>query len=63
MVPNKRHEEDAFQMKDGTWIVECGCCSFYHREEYYGDCRDDSERIVEPEAETWRAGTAAEWRD
>jgi len=25
--------------------VECGSCGAYHRESYFGDCRDDSERF------------------
>ena len=24
-------------------LVECGCCGYYHRWDWYGDCRDDSE--------------------
>ena len=24
---------------------ECGCCGEYHREHYYGDCRNDEERF------------------
>jgi hypothetical protein len=27
-------------------MQECGCCSCYHRPEFYGDCRDDNERFV-----------------
>lgn len=26
-------------------IEECGCCEHYHRVDFYGDCRDDAERI------------------
>jgi hypothetical protein len=26
-------------------IVECDCCGCYHRFEYAGDCRNDSERF------------------
>jgi hypothetical protein len=25
--------------------IECGCCGHYHREGWYGDCREDSERF------------------
>jgi hypothetical protein len=25
---------------------ECGCCSHYHRAEYAGDCRNDTERFT-----------------
>ena len=30
-------------------IEECGCCSCYHRPEYMGDCRNDTERFGSPE--------------
>ncbi|MCK4448479.1 MAG: hypothetical protein KAW56_15535 [Candidatus Marinimicrobia bacterium] len=23
--------------------LECGCCGFYHKEDYEGDCRNDAE--------------------
>jgi hypothetical protein len=26
-------------------FYECGCCGEYHREGYYGDCRNDAERF------------------
>lgn len=26
--------------------LECGCCGHYHRENYYGDCRNDDERFT-----------------
>ena len=26
--------------------VECGCCGYYHRSDYYGDCRNDEERFT-----------------
>ena len=26
-------------------IEECGCCGCYHRLDYWGDCRKDSERF------------------
>jgi len=25
-------------------LEECGCCGFYHRKGYEGDCRNDDER-------------------
>lgn len=25
-------------------FVECGCCGAYHRADFNGDCREDSER-------------------
>ena len=25
-------------------FIECGCCSAYHRTDFVGDCREDSER-------------------
>ena len=28
--------------------VECGCCGEYHRADFGGDCREDSERFPEP---------------
>lgn len=28
-------------------FVECGCCGAYHRADFYGDCREDSERFDE----------------
>jgi hypothetical protein len=24
--------------------IECGCCGCFHREDFGGDCQDDSER-------------------
>lgn len=26
-------------------FVECGSCGHYHREDYWGDCRNDAERF------------------
>lgn len=26
-------------------FVECGCCGAYHRIDFIGDCREDSERF------------------
>lgn len=28
-------------------FIECGCCSAYHRTDFSGDCREDSERFAE----------------
>ena len=28
-------------------FVECGCCSAYHRVDFVGDCREDSERYYD----------------
>ena len=28
-------------------MVECGCCEQYHRADFYGDCRNDSQRFIE----------------
>jgi len=28
-------------------FVECGCCGSYHRTDFHGDCREDSERFDE----------------
>ena len=39
-------------------IVECGCCSCFHRYEWYGDCRNDGERFGSPEDAAARLGTA-----
>ena len=25
----------------------CGCCHFYHRADWYGDCREDTEGLME----------------
>jgi hypothetical protein len=27
-------------------FFECGCCGHYHREEFWGDCRQDDERFT-----------------
>lgn len=36
-----------------TTFVECGCCSAFHRTDFYGDCREDSERYPDiPEGGT-----------
>ena len=30
-------------------LVECGCCSCYHPNTFWGDCRDDANRYASPE--------------
>ena len=27
-------------------MIECGSCESYHREDFFGDCRTDSQRFV-----------------
>ena len=39
-------------------LMECGCCSCYHRVEFLGDCREDSERFLDEEDFKERTG---EW--
>ena len=34
---------------DATKIIECGCCSCWHRVDFHGDCRQDDERFASPE--------------
>jgi hypothetical protein len=29
-------------------FLECGCCGAYHRADFAGDCREDSERFDDP---------------
>lgn len=29
------------------WYDECGCCGQWHPNEFYGDCRDDANRLTE----------------
>ena len=31
-------------------FAECGCCGAYHRTDFAGDCREDSERFYNPPA-------------
>ena len=31
-------------------FIECGSCGCWHRSDFYGDCREDSERFPEPPA-------------
>jgi hypothetical protein len=28
-------------------FIECGCCGAYHRTDFAGDCREDSERHMD----------------
>lgn len=28
-------------------FIECGCCGAYHRTDFHGDCREDSERFAD----------------
>jgi hypothetical protein len=30
---------------DKDYMKECGCCGYYHRSGFNGDCRDDEERF------------------
>jgi hypothetical protein len=41
-------------------LVECGCCSCYHRDDFEGDCREDSERFASPEDFEERTGLECE---
>jgi hypothetical protein len=34
---------------DPIKVIECGCCSGWHRVEFNGDCRQDDERFASPE--------------
>ena len=38
--------------------VECGCCGPFHRPEFAGDCRDDSNRYGDAEDYAKRRGVA-----
>ena len=37
--------------RSNDW-VECGSCGEWHRSDFYGDCREDSERFADPPWET-----------
>ena len=28
-------------------MIECGRCDHHHREDFYGDCRNDAQRFIE----------------
>ena len=28
-------------------MIECGCCEHHHREDFWGDCRNDEQRFIE----------------
>lgn len=45
---------------DVVFIIECGCCGCFHREEYYGDCRNDNERFFSPKDAETRLGVEVE---
>ncbi len=36
-------------------FLECGCCGFYHKEGYSGDCQNDNERYNSEELEFFSA--------
>lgn len=44
--PMDINEQELLTMKHEP-RVECGSCGAYHRESYFGDCRDDSERFAD----------------
>lgn len=55
------------QIKKGTMknkkpikIVHCGCCECYHRIDFRGDCREDSERFASYEDAEERLGPVEE---
>ena len=33
------------EIKKDDHFVECGCCGNYHRDNFFGDCRDNEERF------------------
>ena len=33
-------------------FMECGSCGAYHRADYWGDCRNDEERFLNPPADS-----------
>jgi hypothetical protein len=38
--------EVVYEGREPVEIIECGCCGSFHRNDYFGECRDDSERFV-----------------
>ena len=36
-------------------FYECGCCGCYHKEGFYGDCRNDNERYSADDIEFFSA--------
>lgn len=40
-IPKSRPRSNTFE--------ECGCCGSYHRSDFFGDCREDSERFAPDE--------------
>jgi len=44
--PHRSEAEIVAALKaDNQTLEECGCCGEWHRSEWYGDCREDSERF------------------
>ena len=37
--------------KRSTRYIECGCCEHWHRDDFGGDCRENSERFPFPPAD------------
>ncbi len=33
-------------MSESIHYYECGCCGAYHKIDFFGDCRDNSERFI-----------------
>ncbi len=33
------------EIKSTDFFEECGCCGEYHRDTWFGDCRNDEERF------------------
>lgn len=46
-----QHNKPRRTFKAGQQFAECGCCGHVHRAEFFGDCRDDSERFTSDELE------------
>lgn len=47
---------DSYQIENMLEDLEdCGSCGAYHRAEFDGDCRNDSERFTEPRVATRRS--------
>jgi len=46
-LPRRPAEEVAATLqRDRKSLEECGCCGGYHRTDWHGDCREDSERFT-----------------
>jgi len=37
-------------------VIHCGCCECYHRVDFHGDCREDTERFADLDAAKERFG-------